>query len=381
MPDVFRVELLPARHGDCIWIEYGEASAPKRILIDGGPLAAYPALAARLQEVPPGERELALLVITHVDSDHIDGVVKLLNHTELGIRYCDVWFNGWPQLSGPLRGDVPLAADNASTSRGPLQGHYLATRLAHRRQGWNNWFGGEAILVPDSGPLPTVCLDGGMRLILLSPRASQLMKMRIAWQKTLDALRLDPANAALFSNKLDNDRRYRAADASSEAPEDLAEIAALATRVDKARANGSSIAFVAEYAGKRCLFAADAHPRDIEHAARRLATAYGEARLRLDALKVPHHGSSGNVTASLLDAIDCENYLISTDGSVFGHPDDEAIARLIVAGRRRAQLLFNYRSARTERWADENLQKHEGFRASFPASGKEGIALDLLRAS
>ena len=33
---MFRVELLPAHHGDCIWIEYGPAEATSHILIAGG---------------------------------------------------------------------------------------------------------------------------------------------------------------------------------------------------------------------------------------------------------------------------------------------------------------------------------------------------------
>ena len=32
---MFRLEVLPARYGDCLWIEYGDAAAPRRILIDG----------------------------------------------------------------------------------------------------------------------------------------------------------------------------------------------------------------------------------------------------------------------------------------------------------------------------------------------------------
>jgi len=38
---VFRVELLPAAHGDGIWIEYGNAKKPGRLLIDGGPVSTY----------------------------------------------------------------------------------------------------------------------------------------------------------------------------------------------------------------------------------------------------------------------------------------------------------------------------------------------------
>ncbi|MEO8937952.1 MAG: hypothetical protein ABI277_15655 [Burkholderiaceae bacterium] len=44
---------------------------------------------------------------------------------------------------------------------------------------------------------------------------------------------------------------------------------------------------------------------------------------------LPHHASQNNIDQSVLDAVDCQNYLVSTNGSVFGHPDNEAIARVI----------------------------------------------------
>ena len=45
---IFRVEMLPVRHGDCLLLEYGTSGALNYILIDGGPLDTYPRLRARL---------------------------------------------------------------------------------------------------------------------------------------------------------------------------------------------------------------------------------------------------------------------------------------------------------------------------------------------
>ena len=33
---MFTIEMLPAAHGDCLWIEYGSGQEVRRILIDGG---------------------------------------------------------------------------------------------------------------------------------------------------------------------------------------------------------------------------------------------------------------------------------------------------------------------------------------------------------
>jgi len=33
---MLRIEMLPARNGDALWIEYGDAESPRRIIVDGG---------------------------------------------------------------------------------------------------------------------------------------------------------------------------------------------------------------------------------------------------------------------------------------------------------------------------------------------------------
>ena len=33
---MFTIEMLPGGPGDCLWIEYGTPSKPKRMLVDGG---------------------------------------------------------------------------------------------------------------------------------------------------------------------------------------------------------------------------------------------------------------------------------------------------------------------------------------------------------
>lgn len=39
---MFRIEMLPAAHGDALWIEYGAGGTIHRLLVDGGTPGAYP---------------------------------------------------------------------------------------------------------------------------------------------------------------------------------------------------------------------------------------------------------------------------------------------------------------------------------------------------
>jgi len=81
---------------------------------------------------------------------------------------------------------------------------------------------------------------------------------------------------------------------------------------DRTPPNGSSIAFLAEYQGKSCMFLGDAHAPVLVDAIERLLAHRGEEKLRVDAMKLPHHGSRNNVSRELIELLDCPRYLVST---------------------------------------------------------------------
>jgi hypothetical protein len=234
-----------------------------------------------------------------------------------------------------------------------------------------------AAFVPDAGELPRARLPGGLVITLLSPTAEKLRALRATWLATFEALGGTPGDEAFIGARLDRDRRFRGEGAVPALPGGLDEAADAATALDAAVANGSSLAFVAEYEGRRCALLGDAHALPVQQALGRMARERGEEPLRLDAVKVSHHGSDGNTTTLLLQKMACRNFLVSTNGSVFNHPDDAAIAR-IVKHAAPARLFFNYTSDRNRKWGDETLQRQGNFQAVFPSEGSAGIELDLL---
>ena len=92
---------------------------------------------------------------------------------------------------------------------------------------------------------------------------------------------------------------------------------------------------------------------------------------------MPHHASQNNLNVGLMELLNCRNYLISTNGSHFNHPDRQAIARVIAHGGERPQLWFNVRSALNEVWAKPALQKKYAYDAFFPAGKEQGLAITL----
>jgi beta-lactamase superfamily II metal-dependent hydrolase len=370
--NIYRIELLPARHGDCILVEYGDAGHPARILIDGGPITAYPELQKRIEALPAEQREMELFVLTHIDADHIEGAIKLLNHPELAC-YQDIWFNGWPQLDQPLL--EPQSTEDNDKRRSAIQGQFVGTRIGGRV--WNGAFAGDPIFVPERGRLPQVALPGGMTLTLLAPRLGALKELKKAWDASLERLKIASNDEAEIARRLQKKAAYRGTRIEQRMLAIIQSAQDATGKLDAAVANGSSIAFIAEFAGKRCAFLGDAHMPAVEQGLKRFAREEGSSKVHLDAIKVAHHGSSANLTRAFLDLVDCNCYLVSTDGSIFGHPDDSAL-RMIVSHSPGAHLFFNYRSERNAVWGEEELQREFGYSATFPSKKEGGLVFDVL---
>ena len=361
---LFRIDMLPAERGDCIWIEYGDPRDPNRLLIDGGTNATYKAIRKRLRDVKDNKPNFELLIITHVDSDHIGGILKLITDSNTKFSLDEIWFNGYKHLSG-------------FEEFGPIQGEKLTTFLWERPE-WNKHFGALRVAVPEDGSLLTVPLRGGMNLTILSPGVDQLRKLQPIWSKECRKAGLDPA--------VKPPKPQPAPPAGFEAfglldaEFDVEALANVPSEADKSEANGSSIAVLAEFEGRRVLLAGDAHPVVLLTSIRKLVGIGGDedSRLRLDAFKLPHHGSRFNVSRELLESVNCQRYLFSTDGTGgFNHPDREAVARVIKFGGQNPELIFNYRTEFNSIWDKPHMAKQYGYTVAFSPTNKTGQTIEL----
>ena len=402
---MFRIEMLPAAHGDCLWIEYGRGQEVHRILIDGGPAHTYPALRERILHLPAGERRFDLLIITHIDADHIEGVVRLLQDAEaLTCRFERIWFNGRDQLN-----QVP---DPAGQPLGALQGEMLGMLIAEYEERIGSKVLNEglphrlAAIDPNAGTLPVVDLPGECRLTLLSPDYPRLLELKDHWADELRKARVASGDVDTLRRRLEESRSLRPVGdvlGGAEAPgeegfelpdgsdRDLA--AGVADALggggaepgengpfggDPSKANGSSIAVLLAYPKDdpqvRFLLAGDAWSSVLEASIDRLLPR-PDARLPLTGFKIPHHGSVGNVSESLLGKLRCRHFLVSTSGAVFRHPHARAIELLLAQhnGQGRPCLHFNYLTTTTTPWSDAADQKSRRYEALHP----KGISLEF----
>ena len=357
------LELLPAKHGDAILLTWGSLTERHHLLIDGGPASAYSKVSARLGEV--ASNGLDLLVLTHIDADHIEGTLLLTNDAGLNIRIGEYWFNGPAQIAPKL---------------GVAQGEMLAALIGARGIPLNAASGKAAICAPDTGSRPVHRLPGGLTITVLGPDRGSLSKLSAEWlnslqdgglmfgseEQALEALRgrtkLNPAKTFLSGGK---------------GPPSVPDLLQKPSPNDTSTPNRSSIVLLVEYAGNTVLLPGDATPLALLTGVQRLLAERSLERLDLTAFKLPHHGSTRNLTKELLQLLPADNYLFSSDGGKFGHPDDAGVAKCLAYGKPGSALVFNYRNPRTLRWQDEDVLGPRGNRALYPVTGAEGVVLSL----
>lgn len=364
---MFRVEMLPAKQGDCLWIEYGEPGRVHRILIDGGPEGTFKNhLRPRIEALPPGERAFDLVVVTHVDRDHVAGILPLLASRRLGVKIHDVWFNGWDQLPKDLLG--------------PAQGEMLVTVIEDANVPHNLAFDGGAVKLDavTRTPIALPPLPGGMQLTLLSPDHASLARLAPLWRKTVIDEGLEPGNRVLARERLkERPELQPPADLLGDDRALVEAMAALPFEEDDSLANGSSIAFLAEFEGKRCLFTGDAHPGVLARSLSQLSAETGQSHIQVDGFKLSHHGGHHNLSPELAKIVRSRNTLVSTNGSYYKHPDGASIARSLKLGAPDATLCFNYRSRHNEAWDHASRRRAFGYRTRYPEDGASGLVVEL----
>jgi beta-lactamase superfamily II metal-dependent hydrolase len=354
---MFRLTMHQASEGDALVLAWGDEADPHHAVVDLGRTADY----ARLRPWLAQTGRVDLFAISHIDADHIAGAMPLVREAAAPFAPADVWFNGYPQLAAAKARSAPLQALSVA------QGDKLERGIARFGWPWNRAFGGGP--VSTSGAAPVV-LPGGLTLTLLSPSDKELGALEAEWNKWLrrTLMRTDDPDAE------------QAAPAGLE-PLSVLDVRALAAepfREDTEAPNGSSIAFLAEFGGRRVMMGADAHPSCVARALRSLG--FGpQNRLKLDLFKLCHHGSKGNLSPDLVAMLDCTRFAISTDGTRHNHPDPQSIARLLAADPDRPkQFHFNTRQPNAERWDSAALRAEWNYTCVFPPPPlTAGLTVDI----
>ncbi|HAS8125428.1 MBL fold metallo-hydrolase [Vibrio vulnificus] len=253
-----------AMHGDAFMISSENSS----ILVDGGMPGTYGEIKRKVLE-----SKLDAVFVTHVDLDHIGGIVKLISDDEVDLTNCKFYMNH-PDL-------VPY------DETGLVAYHHGDTlkKLTQRRS-----LKLEQVLESQS------IIIGDFSIEVLSPQASDVTELHKNWN----------ASRVIEDGELSyKERQVNNGDII----------------------NRSSIAKVLKCGEISILLLADSHPDTVTNYLKNKGYS-SDKPLSIDLVKLSHHGSQHNTSEELLEMLDCTNYYISTNGSRFNHPDAETITML-----------------------------------------------------
>jgi len=313
-------EAVRAKYGDSILLHFGPEDDRQLVVIDGGPPGVWKdSLQRRLNELRE-ERELAenqpldiaLLMVSHLDEDHIAGILELMRvlnqkRTEKApapYKVRKAWVNTFEDLTGEKAGGASFgAADAAALAATPLGGALAQTKsgieLASVAQGrelrdllnamalnGNKPFDG--LVTIDSAKNP-VTIDG-LKLTVVGPSQKNIDALQVDWEKNVKA-------------------KLKAA-----------KHAEVADYVDRSVYNLSSIVVLAEIDGKRILLTGDGRGDHTLAGLKEKGLLDANGKIEVDILKMPHHGSVRDVELDYFQSIHAKHYVISANGK-FDNPD------------------------------------------------------------
>jgi len=340
---LFSLDVVRARKGDCLLLHYGSKDDPRHVLIDGGPKAVYaPHLKPRLEQIKKA-RALGntdplvfdLLMVSHVDDDHIQGILDLtrdlIQDNPQFAQIVSFWHNsfenvigsGLPQevtasftkqfgaasMNGDPPDDITLDVDedeevivsSLKVLASVKQGAQLRSDIVNKlKADLNPDFPGGLIVAKEH--TDSIEIDDNLKFTVAGPMLAELEALHKKHQEWLETLK-----------------------EAGKSAEDV-----LSAYVDKSVPNLSSIVVFAEAEDKSILLTGDARGDKILEGLELVGLIEPGGTMEVDVLKVPHHGSANNLEANFFERIIASHYVFSGNGE-HGNPEREALEMLLNA--------------------------------------------------
>lgn len=319
------LEALPAAKGDCLLLHHELDGQKRLVLIDGGPGGVYPKtlkprlLKLRKTRIADGDIAeedplfIDLVIISHIDDDHINGILALLQDMSDGerrFRIGRIWHNSFATLLDAAPPQAIARVLNQADDGDPDR-HDLGMIIASVPQGNEVLKLAKKLGIsvnPEFDSKPMLATDGkphaidGFQITVLGPMEAELKNLRklyADWLKEHDA-----GTASIAS--------------------------LIASFKDTSVPNLASIVLLIEKDGQRFLLTGDARGDKIMKAAKELNLLHADQTLPVDIFKVPHHGSDRNNAANCFRMFPAPHYVFSGDGH-HGNPERETFVYLVEA--------------------------------------------------
>lgn len=319
--------------GDCMLVSYEDKSFNFSIIIDAGLVSSY----HRTLKAVLKSQAIDLFILTHTDDDHIKGMTPLMLEFEN------------PPIKQFLYNyshkDIVLLNGFSSKKSIPS-----GIKLRDYLIGLNK-VNIEPVVMGEVRNF-----ENKITIKVLSPSVKSLAKFIDKWEAKEPQI-------SFKKSKVIKDRDCNIDDFEFK------------DFKDSSLENGSSIAFLTEIENFAALFLSDAHHEVIVEGLNHFGYDVNN-KLILNYCKLSHHGSITGISQKLLETIECENYIISSNGSKKGSISKEALARIVkYRYPKHTCFIFNYKNEVTSNiFSDLDKAKYH-ISSKFPEEGKNFVKI------
>lgn len=376
--------------GDCIFFLLQEGEKKYNLMIDCG---EYSPTIRDFVEKTLG-KQIDLLIVTHIDEDHILGVEQMLKGTQ-DLNIGKIIFNSYERPQGhpetsltkvqqeriaSIQGELNCvfrdAIENQVSATQAIEG--LSKTILKTPSLREKWERGYTAL----DARKEIDLNEWGTIKILAPTMKEIKALDEKFRSVLfNELFIEDDNVDLNDCESLYEILIRYAELQEKEPAESQPTASesLEERLKQAAernpkesgitpANKASLAFVWEKNDKKVLFLGDAKPSLV---AKGLLKLYpkGEFPIVFDAIKVAHHGSHYNTTDSLLNLVDSGHYFI-TGGEEGVRPSEAALGRILLREPKgnisKRTMHVNYQTSLTEQLSEDHaLQEKYHFDVDF----------------
>ncbi|MEJ2709010.1 MAG: MBL fold metallo-hydrolase [Anaerolineales bacterium] len=354
-----KLTVFQADKGDCLLITGQDG---KHILADGGMKGSYqdyvrPAMGG----LSAAGEEIDLVYLSHIDRDHIGGVLQLMDdavdwrvydyQTSLGNssfrkpkflrppHMKTIWHNNFKDqvqdnsgaietqlaansrllnMNTLLTGEKKMALAEMAENYSQLtysvkDGLELSQRVGKNQLGIpvNPQFNGGLIYADEAPPSISI---GGMDLYVIGPFKEDLEKLRQEWNDWLKANQ-DIVAEVRAEAKQDAEDLPMMDEGQWVLSSMLTLAAKLGDRDKVTTPNLASVMLLVEETGKTVLMTGDGHWEDILKGLDRQHRFDSQDRLHVDVLKVQHHGSEHNIHEDFCKRVTADHYIFCGNGA------------------------------------------------------------------
>jgi len=413
-----RLTAFQSDKGDCLLLT--DTAGTRHILVDGGVSGSYSAhVAAAMGKLGAAKTALDVVYISHIDQDHIGGVLKMLddeaawrvhefqkknkNKTSKPPavprppKVREIWHNAFHEQlkknAGPIEdalaavapilagSDLPGIRSEALKQSELINSIGEAIRVSRRISPkqlnipLNPRAGGKLLMQRKNQPPIKI---GDLRITIIGPTAAHLEELQAEWNTWLRSAKGKEQLKKLQDTARRDEERLGAAEFDGLLASLRLEAESFGDPKEVTAPNLASLTLLVEDSTTSLLLTGDARGDQIVDGLKAAGRLNG-GTIEVDVLKVPHHGSENNIDSDFVEAVLARDYVFCGNG-FSDNPNIDVIGmmfrRRLAASPKPFRFMFN--SSKAVSAKPDHMAKVETLVKKLAKTGKGRFKFEFL---